>query len=411
MAVVRLGDLCTKIGSGATPRGGKDVYRSSGVAFVRSQNVYNDGFNFDGIAYIGESAARALEGVLVESNDVLLNITGESVGRCCLAPENLPPARVSQHVLLIRPKPSRLHSPFLRYWLISPPTQALLAGLSAAGATRRALTKGMIENLSTDFPPLDEQRRIAAVLEVLDDKIELNRKMSRMVEQIAQAIFKSQFIDFDGALDTETVASDLGPIPRGWSIEPLDTIADFLNGAACQNYPSAEGEDWLPVIKIRELNQGVTDNTDKATSAIPKKWWVADGDVLFSWSGSLLVKVWTGGRGALNQHLFKVTSSRFPRWFYLLWTQFHLSRFQQIAADKATTMGHIKRLHLTEALCTVPPESVLRQFDAVLGALVERQVACDLEVRTLAGIRNALLPKLISREIRVPEGETIVEAR
>ena len=260
------------------------------------------------------------------------------------------------------------------------------------------------------LPPLDEQHRIAAVLGALDDKIELNRKMSRTLEEMAQAIFKSWFIDFDGVPDSELVKSELGPIPRGWSVKPLDQVADFLNGAACQKFRARPGEPSLPVIKIREMNQGVTAKTDRATADLPRKWYVENGDVLFSWSGSLVVKVWTGGRGALNQHLFKVTSTAYPRWFILLWTQRHLSEFQRIAADKATTMGHIKRHHLTDAKCAVPRASSLAEAGALLDPLVRRSVANELQSRTLAALRDALLPKLISGEIRVPEAEEAVEA-
>lgn len=261
------------------------------------------------------------------------------------------------------------------------------------------------------YPPLDEQRRIAGVLGALEDKIELNRKMNRTLEEMAQAIFKSWFIDFDGVPQSEMVDSELGPIPKGWQAKPLDSIATFLNGAACQRYPAADGERSLPVIKIRELNQGISDRTDRASmQQMPRKWWVEDGDLLFSWSGSLLVKIWTGGRGALNQHLFKVTSTRYPRWFLLAWVRHHLHVFQRIAAAKATTMGHIKRRHLTEALCAVPPDEVVARQGATISPLVDRAVTNELESRVLEELRDALLPQLISGEIRVPEAEKAVEA-
>ncbi len=276
------------------------------------------------------------------------------------------------------------------------------------GSANPTLNRNHVHPIEVDWPPLNEQRRIAAVLGALDDKIEINRKMNRTLEEMAQAIFKSWFIDFDGHDDL--LDSELGPVPRGWEVRSLDEIADFLNGAACQKYPATDGEPWLPVIKIRELNQGVTAQTDRATATIPDKWHVRDGDVLFSWSGSLVVKVWTGGPGALNQHLFKVTSEAYPRWFFLSWVQHHLAEFQRIAADKATTMGHIKRHHLTDAKCTVPPGDVLAKVGALLEPVVKRQVANELESRTLAELRDTLLPKLISGELRVPEAEEVVEA-
>jgi hypothetical protein len=153
--------------------------------------------------------------------------------------------------------------------------------------------------------------------------------------------------------------SELGLVPRGWGVAALDSVADFLNGLALQKFPPENDDDWLPVIKIAQLRKGDTSGADHASQNIKSEYIVQNGDVLFSWSGSLEVEVWCGGMGALNQHLFKVTSKNFAKWFYFLWTRYHLPHFQQIAAGKATTMGHIQRKHLTEAKVLVPPESLL----------------------------------------------------
>ena len=267
---------------------------------------------------------------------------------------------------------------------------------------------GILRSFPVPLPPLTEQRRIAAILGALDDRVEVSRRMNRTLEAMAQALFRRRFVDFDGHDDL--VESEAGPIPKGWLWSPLDEVAHFLNGTACQKYPATEGEPSLPVIKIREMRSGFSSNTDCASTEVPEKYMVEDGDMLFSWSGSLLAKIWTGGRGLLNQHIFKVTSERFPRWFYYLWVQEYLGRFQRIAADKATTMGHIKRRHLTEAMVAVPTSEEVEEMSAVFGTLVERQVANDLQARTLTSLRDALLPKLISGELRVPEAEATLEA-
>lgn len=275
------------------------------------------------------------------------------------------------------------------------------------------------------LPPVPEQRAIARVLGTLDDKIELNQRITASLEAMAQAIFKSWFVDFDpvrakadgrqaAGLDADTVAqwpdrleeSELGEIPLGWEAKPLDAVADFLNGLALQKYPPTDNE-WLPVIKIAELHRGVTEASDRASSAIEPRYIVRDGDVLFAWSGSLEVCIWCSGTGALNQHLFKVTSDRFPKWFFYLWIRHYLPEFQAIAADKATTMGHIQRHHLTQATVLVPPMELIEAMDKVISPLVERQITNRLESRTLAQIRNALLPKLLSGEVRVKNAEEV----
>ena len=183
-------------------------------------------------------------------------------------------------MVLLRPDNALMDGRYLLFALQSPEVQHEILAHEGTGSTVSNLRIPALESLRIPAPPLDEQRRIAAILGALDDKIELNRKMNRTLEELAQALFKSWFIDFDGHDDL--VDSEIGPVPRGWRVYPLDTIADFLNGAACQKYPAADGEPSLPVIKIRELNQGVTAQTDRATATIPKKWHVQDGDVLFS---------------------------------------------------------------------------------------------------------------------------------
>jgi len=198
--------------------------------------------------------------------------------------------------------------------------------------------------------------------------------------------------------------SPLGKIPKGWRVKGLDEIAHFLNGLALQKFPH-DGGDSLPVIKIAQLRAGNTKGADRAASTLPPEYIVEDGDALFSWSGSLEVVAWCGGRGALNQHLFKVTSQEYPKWFYYHWIREHLADFQSIAAGKATTMGHIQRHHLSDAKVVAPNPSLLSAVDHVIGPLFQAVIANKLQSRTLAAIRDALLPKLISGEIRVKDAE------
>src|SRR5690606_2575650 len=148
---------------------------------------------------------------------------------------------------------------------------------------------------------------------------------------------------------------------------------------------------------------------DRASARIKPEYGVADGDVLFSWSGSLEVEVWNGGPGALNQHLFKVTSDTVPKWFYFFATRHHLPAFRAIAAGKATTMGHIQRKHLTDAQIAVAPPKSMQEFDAIIGPIFDQYVSNAQQSRTLAQLRDALLPKLISGELRIADAEKPME--
>jgi type I restriction enzyme S subunit len=259
----------------------------------------------------------------------------------------------------------------------------------------------------------------------MDDKIELNRQINETQENIAQALFKSWFVDFDPVrakvsgsepdvpqqfadlFPSSLDESEIGEIPQGWKVAGIDQIARFLNGLALQKYPPTDGRA-LPVIKIAQLRAGNTDGADEASADLDPDFIVEDGDVLFSWSGSLECVLWAGGRGALNQHLFKVTSTTCPKWFFYLWIHQHLAAFRRIAAAKATTMGHIQRHHLSEAKIVLPDLELLTAADRFIGPLIESIPTRSLQSRSLLRILDSLLPKLISGEIRIERTDGIV---
>lgn len=197
----------------------------------------------------------------------------------------------------------------------------------------------------------------------------------------------------------------MGLIPKGWSVRSLDSFATYLNGLALQKYPPEGEDEYLPVIKIAQLRAGHTNGSDRASARLKPEYVVHDGDVLFSWSGSLEVEFWCGGDGALNQHLFKVTSKEVPKWFYYLATKHFLPSFRDIAAHKATTMGHIQRGHLTEARLAMPPASVLEVLSSAVAPLLDRRVTNALTARELAALRDTLLPRLISGKLRLPQAQ------
>ncbi len=420
--VKKLGDFCSKIGSGATPRGGSEVYLEARVshALVRSQHVFDRCFDSTGLVFISEEHANELRNAEVQADDILLNITGDGVtfGRSCIAPISVLPACVNQHVCIIRPDRRQCDPGYLLSVLTHPATKGYIESFNSGGS-RRAITKGHIESFQIPLPPLADQKAITAVLGTLDDKIELNRRMNSTLEAMARALFQSWFVDFDpvrakldgrkpDGLDKATADlfptrfqdSVLGPIPHGWEMRSLDEAANYLNGLALQNYPPSNGST-LPVIKIAQLRKGDTDGADRCCSELPPEFIIQDGDVLFSWSGSLEVELWCGGPGALNQHLFKVTSPEFPKWFYYLWTLHHLGEFRLIAAGKATTMGHIQRGHLTAAKVIIPPRPLLDAMTRIMSPLIDQIVGNRIQSRTLAALRDTLLPKLLSGEVAV----------
>ena len=228
------------------------------------------------------------------------------------------------------------------------------------------------------------------------------------MEEQAKALFKSWFIDFEPFKDGKFVDSELGMIPEGWEVLSLDEIADYLNGLAMQKFRPTAGEDHLPVLKIKELGQGYCDEScDICSSNVPSQYIVNDSDIIFSWSGTLKVDIWCGGRCGLNQHLFKVTSKEYPKWFYLMWTLEHLNRFIHIAKDKAVTMGHIKREELHKAKVVVPSTPIFNKANMIFAPILNEMINTRTSNRKLIAVRDTLLPKLMSGEFDVEHSKLL----
>lgn len=416
---VLLGDIADEITVGHVGSMTNE-YIDQGVPFLRSQNVQPFRIDWSDTKYISTDFHARLRKSALTPGDVVIVRTGKP-GTCAVIPEDLPSSNCAD-LVIIRPG-GDLDSRFLMYYVNTVAAAHVDAHL--VGAVQQHFNVGSARQMRLHLPDIYEQRAIASVLGSLDDKIELNRRMNRTLEQMAAAIFKAWFVDFEpvrakasgaasfpgmpqpvfDALPATFADSELGPIPEGWEVKSLDEIADYLNGLALQKYPPDDGPS-LPRLKIAELRKGSTEGAELSSARVPAKYIIHDGDVIFSWSGSLLVKIWTGGDAALNQHLFKVTSERYPKWFYYLWTAHHLEDFQRTASSKATTMGHIKRHHLSDAKVVVPPadsSELMGMMTRTIQPLLELIIANDTESRCLATARDALLPKLLSGEVRVAE--------
>ena len=254
------------------------------------------------------------------------------------------------------------------------------------------------------LPPLPEQKAIASILSSLDDKIDLLHRQNATLEKMAETLFRQWFVE-------RRPEPDEGEAKEEWESRPLSSIANFLNGLACQKFPPKNDIEKLPVLKIKELNSGISENSDWATTEVNPEYIVKNGDVIFAWSASLMVKIWDGQDCILNQHLFKVTSEYYPKWFYYLWCKYHLDEFIVKAASHATTMGHIKRSDLDEAMVLIPSDKELEEMTLAVEPLISKIISNNKQIKLLVNLRDILLPKLMSGEIRVEShrDETSVE--
>ena len=278
--------------------------------------------------------------------------------------------------------------PLFVYYLLKYNKDAIEA--MGSGTTFKEVSGKTMRAVKVRIPvDVSYQKRIAAVLDSLDTKIENNERINDNLYAQAKAIFDNHFINIDA-------------IPAGWRKGNLLDIANYLNGLAMQKFRPQGHEIGLPVLKIKELRQGSCDDSSELCSlSIKPEYIIHNGDVVFSWSGSLLVDIWCGGTCGLNQHLFKVTSDIYDKWFYYLWTAHHLARFIAIAADKATTMGHIKREELAKAEVLIPCEEDYTSLTSIMQPIFELIISNRIEGRKLAVLRDELLPKLMSGEIDV----------
>lgn len=314
--------------------------------------------------------------ILVPTVGTLGAVSYVDQDNCCIA----------QNIVALRANDLLCDSNFLYYVLRNPITRKRLLNLDIGGVQPSIKVPHLLE-LDILLPPLQEQEKIASILSSLDDKIELNNNINENLYTQAKNIFIKHFVNID-------------IIPDGWRKGSLLDIASYLNGLAMQKFRPQDNENGIPVLKIKELRQGSCDTSSELCSQnIKPEYIIRDGDVIFSWSGSLLVDIWCGGTCGLNQHLFKVTSNTYDKWFYYLWTTHHLDRFIAVAADKATTMGHIKRGELAKAEVLIPSEGDYKQISAIMNPIFDLIIANRIEARKLAELRDALLPKLMNGEI------------
>lgn len=413
-ATFHIGDVCTKIGSGATPRGGSSVYLDWGdVALIRSQNVYNDGFHHDGLVYLTKKHANELANVEVAAGDVLLNITGDSVARSCQVDAEVLPARVNQHVAIIRPDPKKLSPRFLRYYLVSPNMQAEMLSLAGTGATRNALTKAMIESFEVPAPEdVVEQQAIANILGTLDDKIELNRKMNRTLENIAQAIFKSWFVDFDPVRAkaegrdpdlSEKIAdlfpdsfedSELGEIPKGWRVCRWGDEVILEYGKSLRDYASKDGP---------YLVYGTNGPIGRHSTALCEH-----PGVIVGRKGAYR------GIHFADRPFFVIDTAFYikPKTpLNLRWAYYVLLNEDINGMDSGSAIPSTSRSDFYNIPLLLPPYDLQELFHRVCLSYWDRQSANDTQSSNLLSMRNVLLPELISGKLRISNVKAAIDKR
>ncbi len=398
-----------------------------GPRFLRITDIQNGVVDWHTVPYcpISESDHAKYR---LQSGDIVVARTGNSTGENYLYRGN-EDAVYASYLIRFRVNQQTADPSFVWYHMRTQRWWDFING-SKTGSAQAGANAKVLGLFSLTLPPLAEQKAIAAVLGTLDDKIELNRRMNATLEAMARALFQSWFVDFDPVrakldgrqpvgIDKGTAAlfpdsfqdSELGHIPKGWSAVPLYETAQWVNGAAFKSEDFCAAGEGLPIIKIAELKDGIGAQTKWCQRQAGPNQIIDTGDLVYSWSGSpdtsLEAFLWSGGRGLLNQHIFKVisptaTQKRFV--YYLL--QYLRPVLVETARNKQTTgLGHVTIADMKRLLVCLPSKEVLTAFDRSVAAIFDCTFTNTLQSRTLAGLRDTLLPKLLSGELRMAEFE------
>lgn len=415
---------------------GSRFFCGVGVPVIRGSNLSQDiGIRLvdDGLVFVSAEKAEEFSRSVARRGDLVFTCWG-TIDQVGLIDSR---SRYKQYIvsnkqMKFTPDSTRADSLFLYYFFSSAETRAKILS-EGIGSSVPGFNLGQLKAFEVSLPPLSEQKAIAAILGALDDKIELNRRMNATLENVARALFQSWFVDFDPVrakmdgrqplgMDKATATrlpssfqdSEIGPVPQGWKVGPLYDTARFINGAAFKSDDFCSPGEGLPVVKIAELKDGIGPQTKWSLRLADPEQCIETGDLLYSWSGSpdtsLDAFIWTKGAGLLNQHIFKVVTPTMPEKrfaFYLLkWLRPVLV---EIARNKQTTgLGHVTVADLKRLLVCLPPSDILALFDGITAPVFDKTLLNLLEGQSLATLRDTLLPKLLSGELRIKDAERFV---
>ena len=390
---VKLGDICERVTSGGTPKANvTSYYNPPTIPWLKTKEV-----NYCRITetenYISEEGLANSSAKLIAPNSVIIAMygQGDTAGRVAI---NKIPLTTNQACCNLTIDESKADYEFIYYQLCT--LYNKMVSLKA-GAAQPNLNAQIIKNIEVKLPSLPIQHRIASILSRYDSLIENYQKQIKLLEEAAQRLYKEWFVDlhFPGHENTKIIDG----VPEGWEKEPISQLGEYLNGFAFK--PSDWQESGKPIIKIKEMGNGVSNDTPRNNGErVPAKYLVKAGDLLFSWSATLMVIVWSGEEGWLNQHLFKVTPAKgIGREFLLQSISNAIEEFQNLTTG--STMKHIQRNKLDQVFINVPDDEIMPSYSDLAECMRNQILHLSSQIRLLTEARDRLLPKLMGGEIQV----------
>lgn len=386
-----------------------------GSPFLSFSVVFNNYFLPDSLIDLMDTTDGEKQKYSINEGDIFLTRTSETVDELAMssvALKDYPEASFSGFLKRLRPVDKTIVYPkFMAFYLRSPLFRRTIIN-NTVMTLRASFNEAMFSYLEIMLPDFETQKKIGDFLYSLEKKKQVNNQVNRELEAMAKTLYDYWFVQFDFPdQNGKPYKSSAGKmvyhpelkreIPESWGVDSLWNIANFYNGLAMQKYRPVTEDDYLPVIKIREMMNGFSKDTEKARLDIPTEAVVERGDILFSWSATLEVIIWGKERGALNQHIFKVTSATYPKSFIYFELKSYLKVFKSIAELRKTTMGHITQDHLKQAKIVVPPIEIISKLDAKLQPIMLKQQILENQNQELTQLRDWLLPMLMNGQVKV----------
>ena len=377
--------------------------------YLRITDISEDGelLNND----IKSVSAHDIDKYILKEGDIVFARTGNSTGKSYYHESKNGDLAFAGFLIRYSLDKTKINPKYLKFFTLTNEYKSWVKNLSV-GSTRGNINAQTFGDCPISVPDRKQQDLLVSSLSIIIDKIELNNRINAELEAMAKTLYDYWFVQFDFPDKNGKPYKTSGgkmvwneelkrEIPEGWEVKTLLDIATFVNGLACQKFRPKENEDSYRVIKIREMGTGFTENSEFVSKNIPEKVVVFNGDILFSWSATLDVKLWTGGTGALNQHIFKITSKKYPKSFYFFELLNYLQHFKMMAELRKTTMGHITQDHLRESRITIPPIEIINELDKIIKPILEKKVKLEIENQKLTELRDWLLPMLMNGQVKV----------
>ncbi|HTB99718.1 MAG TPA: restriction endonuclease subunit S [Ferruginibacter sp.] len=379
------------------------------IPLVIGKNIKNGRVIYDFDWYIPKKISEALPRSVLNKRCIVIPYVGSRLGELAIF-ENDITCHLGSNVAKLELLDDVIDLEYLYYYLKSSYGQSQLfkdkQGSAQPNITMDSIRKTLVVTFERTY-----QKKISKVLSAIDMKIELNNRINSVLEKMAKRLYDYWFVQFDFPDSLGKPYKTNGGkmiwsedlkrnIPDRWEVGSLLDIAEYTNGLACQKFRPT-GSGCLRVIKIKEMHEGFSSETEFVRDDIPPKVIIEDGDILFSWSASLEVQIWTGGKGALNQHIFKVTSEKYPKSFYYFQLVNYIEHFKMMAENRKTTMGHITQDHLEQSRIVLPPQKLTEILENIIKPFLEMSINNKVENHKLSELRNWLLPMLMNGQVNV----------